>query len=937
MKTRVRTRARHLRSALGLLAVAAAASAASPPAAPERIVYGVDPARVVGRIDVGIYGQFLEHIFNSVHGGLWGDLLRNPSLETTSAGTWVIEDATVKTTERVTDRRVVFGDERWGDYEIELEARKTDGAEGFIVLFRVASAERFYWANLGGWQNREHGFEKARGPLGAHVRGSIEQGRWYQVRIRCEGSRYQAWLDGQKVLDATDGKDPILEGAIGLTGWDTRVEFRAIKVTSLDGRTLLEGLPPRSALAAAPAYWEPFGTADLSNDGRDPFNGRTSLRIQKGQTQGEAGIRQKPVFVRQGERYRGSLWLRGSAAGGVEVRLWSEDGDVVFRQTLRDVGAGWRRQTFDFTAPRTVADAAFELALMGGGDIGVDMVSLFSQGSLEVGGFRPDVLEAIRELKPASIRYPGGCFASAYRWKDGVGPREKRPYYPSVIWDDQDPNQMGTDEFMDLCRRVGAEPIIVINIGAGVEEALHWLEYCNGSTRTTWGAERAKNGHPEPYGVKLWEIDNETWGMGAERYAEAVSRFGRALRAKDPSIKIIACGGYGYDDGKGSTKGWNETVLEKAAKDLDYLSIHYYNGIMYEQDCVEDPRRYEAYMRDEIGGLIARSANPAVRIYCSEWGMMNDDWRSGLYAGGILNCFERLGELVPMTCPAVWLQTVSAKRPSPRWASCLILFDHQTTYGAPTWVVEKLWREHFAPKRVQLDGPERPLNTIATLSEDGGTLHLKTVNPTRQAVDVEVNVKGGFVPRDASLRVASAAESDRNSLSEPRKLAPKAAEVKLDGPHARFTMPPLSAGVLSLQSADSGTSSPSSPSSRAAAKTRPDRPETAALGTVAPAATIRIDLRQEKAPVPATLYGIFMEEISHAFDGGIYAELIRNRSFEEGVLPPGMKLVTKPDGAEDGARVAAGRRAGGQVGDALDSASQASCGSGRGRTGKTSG
>jgi alpha-N-arabinofuranosidase len=426
------------------------------------------------------------------------------------------------------------------------------------------------------------------------------------------------------------------------------------------------------------------------------------------------------------------------------------------------------------------------------------MIHLFPKSALLNGGFRPDVLQAIRDLTPATIRDPGGCFASAYRWKDGIGPRDNRTYFPNVIWDDQDPNQMGTDEFMDLCQRVGAEPILPVNMNLGVQEALDWLEYCNGDASTKWGGERAKNGHPAPYQVKLWEIDNETWGMGPEPYAEVVTKFSRALRAKDPSLKIIACGGYGYDDGKGSSNGWNSKLLAKCAKDFDYLSIHYYNGIMYEQDFVEDPRRYEAYMRDDIGKMIKDSANPAIRIYCSEWGMMNDEWRSGLYTGGILNGFERQSELVPMTCPAVWLQTVSASRPRPRWTSCLILFDHKTCYGAPTWVVEKLWREHYAPKRVRLEGPEQPLNSVATLSADGKKLYLKSVNPTKQAVTVELTEPAAFAKGRSELLVVSGRENDRNTLAEPARLAPQARTVTREAGVLRFTMPALSAGVLTV-------------------------------------------------------------------------------------------------------------------------------------------
>jgi alpha-N-arabinofuranosidase len=780
-------------AALALWATAAAQETA-------RVDYKVEPSTVENTVDAKIYGQFLEHIFNSVHGGLWGDLILNPSLEAHGGGGWTIKDDAVVSSQPITDQKLTFGDERWGDYELTLEAQKIEGAEGFIVMFRVADAGRFYWVNFGGWGNREHGIQKNGGAMGKHVEGSIEKGRWYKVRIRCEGARIQAFLDEQRVLDETDEHGAILQGGVGLNGWNSKVQFRNIKVADLAGKTLFDGLPPRNALAAAPAYWQFFGNAEFSNDTSNAFNSGTSLRILSGQRAGESGIRQKPMMIRKGERYSGSLHLQGAAEAGVRVRLLDEAGKEVFATSLRDIGPTWKQQGFEFTAGRTVENTVLEVALIGAGDVLLDMLNLFPQSALDQGGFRPEVLQAIKDLKPATIRYPGGCFASAYRWKDGIGPRVNRTYFPNVIWADQDPNQMGTDEFMDLCRRVGAEPILPVNMSLSVQEALDWLEYCNGDASTKWGAARANNGHPEPYHVKLWEIDNETWGMGPERYAEVVSKFSQALRGKDPSLKIIACGGYGYDDGKGSSNGWNKKLLDKCAKDFDYLSIHYYNGIMYEQDFVEDPRRYEAYMRDDIGKLIKDSANPAIRIYCSEWGMMNDDWRSGLYTGGILNGFERQSELVPMTCPAVWLQTVSTSRPRPRWTSCLILFDHKTCYGAPTWVVEKLWRDHFAPKRVKLEGPEQPLNSVATLSEDGKTLYLKSVNPTKQAVTVKLAVPAAFARGKSELLVVSGRESDRNSLEEPMKLAPKAQPVEVrEAGIVLFTMPALSAAVLTAR------------------------------------------------------------------------------------------------------------------------------------------
>ncbi|MCW4027128.1 MAG: hypothetical protein NWE76_06565 [Candidatus Bathyarchaeota archaeon] len=130
-----------------------------------------------------------------------------------------------------------------------------------------------------------------------------------------------------------------------------------------------------------------------------------------------------------------------------------------------------------------------------------------------VKGFRKDVLEAVKELRSAVMRYPGGNFASGYHWLDGVGPRDQRPSRFDMAWGAEEPNKFGTDEFLEWCRLAEVEPFMVVNAGNGSpQEAAEWVEYCNSAKDTYFASLRRKNGQSEPYGVKLWGIGNELYG-----------------------------------------------------------------------------------------------------------------------------------------------------------------------------------------------------------------------------------------------------------------------------------------------------------------------------------------------------------------------------------------------------------------------------------------
>jgi alpha-N-arabinofuranosidase len=136
-----------------------------------------------------------------------------------------------------------------------------------------------------------------------------------------------------------------------------------------------------------------------------------------------------------------------------------------------------------------------------------------THGLIDSSGFRTDVIASMQELRCPIVRYPGGNFVATYRWQDGIGPRESRPKRPELAWLGVESNQFGTDEFMEWCKLVGTEPYLCLNMGTGtLEDALAWLEYCNGDKDTYYAELRRRNGHAEPYNVKYWALGNEMWG-----------------------------------------------------------------------------------------------------------------------------------------------------------------------------------------------------------------------------------------------------------------------------------------------------------------------------------------------------------------------------------------------------------------------------------------
>jgi alpha-N-arabinofuranosidase len=196
-------------------------------------------------------------------------------------------------------------------------------------------------------------------------------------------------------------------------------------------------------------------------------------------------------------------------------------------------------------------------------------------------GFRTDVIELVKELGVSTIRYPGGNFVSGYRWEDGIGPVDQRPRRLDLAWHATETNRVGLHEFQSWLDRVGSDLMLAVNLGTrGTQEALDLLEYANSSVRTARTDERAANGRPQPFGVKMWCLGNEMdgpWQLGhrnAADYGKLASRTAKGMRQLDPSIELVACGSSGRS--MPTFGAWEREVLEHTFEDVDFISCHAY-------------------------------------------------------------------------------------------------------------------------------------------------------------------------------------------------------------------------------------------------------------------------------------------------------------------------------------------------------------------------
>jgi alpha-N-arabinofuranosidase len=529
----------------------------------------------------------------------------------------------------------------------------------------------------------------------------------------------------------------------------------------------------------------------------DPERAGHSVGLElRGNAFGPRGLSQARLPIRQGVEYRGSIWIKNQTfEGRMRVVLEPDrSGGQSYATTEVPVARDetWRRYAFALTPSRSDPLGKLSVLFDGPGRLWLDQASLMPGDAVD--GVRRDVYEKVKALRPAFLRWPGGNVAQDYHWGWGIGPRDERPSWINLSWANElEPSDFGTDEYIQFCRSVGAEPTLVVNVegrGATAGEAAAWVEHAKGR-------------------VRLWEVGNEIWGdwvrghSDAETYGRNYLRYQKAMRAVDPSIALIAVGDNDMD--------WNRTVLKLAGPHIDYLAIHHYYGLREiagdASNLMARPLFYERFYPQVAALLRELVPSRKIKLAINEWNTSlplprQHSMESALYAGRLMNVFERSGDLVEMTAVSDLVNG---------WSGGVIQASRHALFVTPTYLAVKLYNDHLGAERVAADvtGPTFDsskegrgipcLDVAASRSGDGRQLYLKAVNTSpRQPLRTTITVTGVPVRPGGRIETLNADSLQAaNSFSRPEAVKVTAADV-IAGPSFTVVLPAHSVSVITL-------------------------------------------------------------------------------------------------------------------------------------------
>jgi alpha-N-arabinofuranosidase len=599
-----------------------------------------------------------------------------------------------------------------------------------------------------------------------------------------------------------------------------------------------EANPPRTD---GLMYWELVQTGDgvgsMAQDANQPMNNAltNSLRLDvksagKGQRVGVSNEGFWGIPVRPNTKYRATIYAKGGNGftGPLTLAIVSTDGKTIYAEaTIKKITNSYQKYEATLTTSKvpTTKDACFQIWAGGTGTVWFSLVSLFPPTyKNRPNGNRPDIMQLLADMTPRFLRFPGGNYlegntiATRFDWKKTIGDISQRPGHPCDAWGYSSSDGMGLLEFLEWCEDLDMQPVIGIYAGYSlrgqrvqpgdelkpyVQDGLDEIEYAIGDTSTTWGARRAKDGHPKPFKLTYVEIGNEENFNRQNQYDARFAQFYDAIKAKYPQIKII--GAVPIDT----------NVLQTRKPDV--YDDHFYRDSFAMQT---DTAHYDTLDRNGpkvfVGEWATREGAPTPNLGAA---LSDSAWMTGM---------ERNSDVVVMEAYAPLFVNVNPG--GMQWATDLIGYDTLTSYGSPAYYAQQMFSNNHGdtvlaasaenipsrPMPVPRRGGRRgavadanqPVQTRdvpslfynATRDSATGTIYVKVVNAVGTPQPVRVQISGVAVePTGQAIEMKGEATEATNSITEPTKIVP--VTTKIDGLSTDFTrtFPPYSITVLKLK------------------------------------------------------------------------------------------------------------------------------------------
>jgi len=763
----------------------------------------VDAAQVLHPVSPYLTGACIEDVNHEVYGGIYSQMIFGESFQepatpepiagfTEYAGNWLLTNQILFSAGGPGPKLISSTvNQSSGDLKTQIRFTSNQGGDaGFIfqVTQPAIGADTF------------NGYEVSLSPGGAYVVlgrhrqnwESISQvscavplNQWIDLEVQYTNASITVLVNGVNLIQYADSQHPLTSGRIGLRNYQQDVQFQNVQI---DGAPVTFSYDALDWPGAVSGMWTPISSGSAvgqcSVENSNPFVGSQSQRITVTSGTGKFGVANRGLnhwgmaFV-GGKDYEGVLDVRADAPTPLTVALENADGSTVYAQTnLLVTSNNWQNLQFSLTCSASDANGRVTISLTQPGSVVVGYAFLQpgAWGRFQNLPVRKDVADGLVAQGVTVLRYGGSMVnASAYRWKKMVGLRDRRPPYNGT-WYPYSSDGWGIPDFLNLCEAAGFLAIPDLNVNETAQDMADFIQYVNGPTNTIWGAQRAADGHPQPYNLKYLELGNEERVDAV--YYQKFQALATTIWAADPNITLVV-GDFSYHQvitNPFSFGGADSGITTLAAQQqILQLAKQYGREVWFDLHVWTDGPRPDntlasMFSYDTALASLASGANFHVVVF--ELNANNHSQKRALANALAINAFERDGRL-PVTTSANCLQPDGENDNG--WDQGLLFLNPSQVWLQPPGYLTQMYSAAYQPQQVLANvvDTNTDFDVSAQRGQDGKTLVLKIVNLNSSPKAAAIHLTGfSLTNPTAVVKVLSASLEAANTAQNPLAVEP---------------------------------------------------------------------------------------------------------------------------------------------------------------------